>query len=189
MGNIPYLLGGLLGTAIGIGFWVFVGWLAWKALKWLYCVWRKKAGPGWRTQVKYLGAVMVISVLAILGALAYRHEKTPTITSPQVAASQPPPTYQRFLPYPQATGLALDTKTGLLCHTFNEAIDAVSEGGAKSLLPGQHFFDSVPLCVDLSQSEDETIKAQLNENENARNISQRQVIEDSNGKKWYIVDK
>jgi hypothetical protein len=67
------------------------------------------------------------------------------------------PDYARFLPYPQATGLALDTKTGLLCHTFNTAIDTVSKGGASTLLPGQHLLDSVPLCIDLSQNEEATI--------------------------------
>lgn len=68
------------------------------------------------------------------------------------------PEYARFLPYPQATGLALDTKTGLLCHTFNEAIDSVSKSGPETLLPGEHLLDSVPLCVDLSQNEEETVR-------------------------------
>jgi hypothetical protein len=43
MGNLPYLLGGLLGVAIGIGFWVLVIRLAWKLLKWLYGAWRKRS--------------------------------------------------------------------------------------------------------------------------------------------------
>jgi hypothetical protein len=66
--------------------------------------------------------------------------------------------YARFLPYPQATALALDTKTGLLCHTFDEERDTVSGNGEKTLLPGQHLLDSIPQCIDLSQNEERTLR-------------------------------
>jgi hypothetical protein len=95
-------------------------------------------------------AVLALFIVPLVGCQA----KPPAMQIVPVS----PPDYSRFLPYPQATGLALDTKTGLLCHTFNPAIDTVSKGGASTMLPGQHLLDSVPLCIELSQNEEKTIR-------------------------------
>src|ERR1035441_127973 len=94
--------------------------------------------------------ILTSAVLLLLGC----QSKPPATQIAPVSQA----TYARFLPYPQATGLALDTKTGLLCHTFNEEIDSVSKGGRETLLPGQHLLDSIPLCIDLSQNEERTIR-------------------------------
>jgi hypothetical protein len=55
-----------------------------------------------------------------------------------------------------AYALALDTKTGELCHTFNEKIDtyvpATGTQGRETVF-GHQALDSIPLCVDLSQNE------------------------------------
>jgi hypothetical protein len=99
--------------------------------------------------------MLVVSIVVVY--LLTGCQSNPPAT-PQAIPAAPQAGYARFLPYPQATGLALDTKTGLLCHTFNEAIDSVSKGGPETLLPGQHLLDSVPLCVDLSQNEEETVR-------------------------------
>jgi len=165
MGNIPYLIGGLVGAIIGIGFWIFVMWLLWKLIKQLFNKWREKAGFSWRIQMKYAVAAVVACLLIIAGGLAYRRE-TRASAPPQVAAPQPPPAYQRFLPYPQATGLALDTKTGLLCHTFSEDADIYVPTGrshtsgiivGSEIEMGHWSLNSAPLCYDLSQDETNTL--------------------------------
>lgn len=86
------------------------------------------------------------------------HSNPPATAIPQAIPAAPQIGYARFLPYPQATALALDTKTGLLCHTFNLDIDSVSKGGPQTLLPGQHLLDSIPLCIELSQNEEATVR-------------------------------
>jgi hypothetical protein len=74
--------------------------------------------------------------------------------------------YSRFQPTGQITGLALDTKTGMLCHTFNVHRDPFIGGqdapnGAVRNVPGyvapHQSLDSLPFCVDLSQNEKETV--------------------------------
>jgi hypothetical protein len=63
--------------------------------------------------------------------------------------------------------LALDTKTGLLCHTFNEKADTYIPTGRSrtpgvvvgpEITMGHYALDSIPLCVLLSQNEAETIE-------------------------------
>lgn len=87
----------------------------------------------------------------------------PGCNSPVQATSQPTPIteYSRFkLVSGTAYGLALDTKTGELCHTYNAAIDAYvpSKGTSEAYTVGHPSLNSIPLCIDLSQDEAETIK-------------------------------
>jgi hypothetical protein len=114
--------------------------------------------------MKYLIGAAVASLLIALGFFIV-HWHTPTATAPPL--TQPTANFQRFLPYPQATGLALDTKTGLLCHTFNEKADTyVPTGRSRTpgvvvgpeITMGHYALDSIPLCVLLSQNEAETIE-------------------------------
>jgi len=68
-------------------------------------------------------------------------------------------------------GIALDTKTGELCHTFNVEVDtAVPSTGSFRItgVAGHPSLDSIPLCVDLSQNETATIKRILDVNQKAR---------------------
>jgi hypothetical protein len=88
-------------------------------------------------------AVLALAVVPLAGCRA----NPPAVQPAPVPVPAANVDYARFLPYPQATGLALDTKTGLLCHTFDEDRDTVSGNGEKTLLPGQHLLDSIPLCM------------------------------------------
>ncbi len=68
--------------------------------------------------------------------------------------------YSRFqLVSGTAYGLALDTKTGELCHTYNAHIDTYlpSRGLGSDMVVGHPSLDSIPLCIDLSQDEKSTI--------------------------------
>ncbi len=59
-----------------------------------------------------------------------------------------------------AYGIALDTKTGELCHTYNARIDTYvpDKGVGSTITMGHPSLDSIPLCIDLSQNEAETMK-------------------------------
>jgi hypothetical protein len=105
-------------------------------------------------------AVAVSAILLIVGC----QSNPPTAQSGLAVA--PRVDYARFLPYAQATGLALDTKTGLLCHTFDENADTYVPTGrsetpgivvGKPIEMGHWKLDSVPLCFDLSQHEVDTL--------------------------------
>ncbi len=61
----------------------------------------------------------------------------------------------------QATGVALDTKTGLLCHTYDDLVDTYIGTRPPASVIGHPSFDSAPLCVDLSQHEKETVAKTL----------------------------
>jgi hypothetical protein len=65
---------------------------------------------------------------------------------PVLAASST--AYARFQPTSQIFGTALDTKTGQLCRTFNAKLPTDADPALASL----------PLCVQLSQNEDATVK-------------------------------
>ena len=114
--------------------------------------------------MKYLIGAGAASLLIALG-LFIVHRHALAATAPPVM--QPAVNYQRFLPYPQVTGLALDTQTGLLCHTFNEKADTYIPTGRSrtpgvvvgpEITMGHYALDSIPLCVLLSQNEAETIE-------------------------------
>ena len=114
--------------------------------------------------MKYLNGAGAASLLIALG-LFIVHRHALAATAPPV--TQPTANFQRFLPYPQATGLALDTKTGLLCHTFNEKADTYIPTGRSrtpgvvvgpEITMGHYALDSIPLCVLLSQKESDTLQ-------------------------------
>lgn len=70
-----------------------------------------------------------------------------------------------------AFGIALDTKTGELCHTFNEDVDTfIPSTGTFHITgtAGHPSLDSIPLCIDLSQNETATVKQILDVNQKAR---------------------
>jgi hypothetical protein len=83
--------------------------------------------------------------------------------SPVQANSQPKlmTEYSRFqLVSGTAYGIALDTKTGELCHTFNPEIDqhVPAKGAHETFKSGHPSLESIPLCIDLSQDEARTVK-------------------------------
>lgn len=70
-----------------------------------------------------------------------------------------------------AFGVALDTKTGQLCHTYNQHIDTfVAEtGDFHPTGSAPHpSLDSIPLCIDLSQNENMTVKQIIEANQKDR---------------------
>ena len=74
--------------------------------------------------------------------------------------------YSRFqLVSSTAYGIALDTKTGELCHTYNEILDPYMPGrgydARREIVPGHPSLVSIPLCLDLSQNEAKTLKSEL----------------------------
>jgi hypothetical protein len=111
-----------------------------------------------RIKTSFSGSFILVGALLLVGCES--HAPAP------IQQPAPKADYARFLPYAQATGLALDTKTGLLCHTFNEKADTYIPTGrsqtpgiviGKPIEMGHWELDSVPLCVDLSQHEADTL--------------------------------
>ena len=86
--------------------------------------------------------------------------------------------YQRFeLVSSSAFAIALDTKTGQLCHTFNEHLDTYvpATGEFRNSSAAGHFtLDSIPLCIDLSQNEAATVKQVMDTNQARRELDEMQ---------------
>jgi len=81
-------------------------------------------------------------------------------TPVQQAATTGEANYSRFqLVSSSAFTIALDTKTGVLCHTYDKRIDTYipSHGIPDGYSVGHPSLDSIPLCLDLSQNEKTTI--------------------------------
>ena len=82
-------------------------------------------------------------------------------------SSQNATEYQRFQLVQQqyGHGLALDTKTGQLCHTFNAKLETYTPPPPGTVVvAGQMTLDHIPLCIDLSSNEDATVERILSEN-------------------------
>jgi len=82
-----------------------------------------------------------------------------------------------------AFGVALDTKTGQLCHTYNENIDTFVPATGTFHITGSAAhpsLDSIPLCIDLSQNEAATVKQIMDNNQKdqtERDKMQQQIEE------------
>jgi hypothetical protein len=82
-------------------------------------------------------------------------------------SSQNAAEYQRFQLVQQqyGYGLALDTKTGQLCHTFNAKLETyTSPRPGTAVVAGQMTLDHIPLCIDLGSNENATVERILSEN-------------------------
>ena len=83
-------------------------------------------------------------------------------------SSQNAAEYQRFQLVQQqyGYGLALDTKTGQLCHTFNAKLETYTPHIPGTVAGGgQMTLDHIPLCIDLSTEENATVERILAENQ------------------------
>lgn len=74
--------------------------------------------------------------------------------------------YQRFqlVQQPYEYGLALDTKTGQLCHTFNANLEKYTPPPRGTISGGGISLTRIPRCIDLSANEEITVKRILDAN-------------------------
>lgn len=74
--------------------------------------------------------------------------------------------YQRFqlVQQPYGYGLALDTKTGQICHTFNANLEKYTPPPKGTISGGELSLSRIPLCIDLSTNEEATVKRILEDN-------------------------
>lgn len=102
------------------------------------------------------------------------------------APKQPAPSsviqlgYGRFQPVEGGSyGIALDTKTGELCRTYNVDADTyVPATGTFHVTgaAGHPSLDSTPLCIDLSQNEAATVRKILDANQKAESSTDEQKM-------------
>jgi len=105
-----------------------------------------------------MGAMrLVLSAFVVLAVLAVWDQFRKPAELPQE-----PHEYSRFqLVSGTSFALALDTKTGELCHTYDSTLDDyIPDNGIKSsIVLGHPSLDSIPLCLDLSQNELSTVES------------------------------
>lgn len=91
--------------------------------------------------------ILSLSLGLLSGCSAGAHANN-AVEAAQIAKADTP----RFELVGQAYGLALDTKNGQLCRTFKDWQESARDSKASS-----GPSESLPLCVDLSQHEKETL--------------------------------
>lgn len=117
----------------------------------------------------FLGPAILLSGFGLAGC---RQTQQPS------PAPLPEPTkIGRFQLVSGATyAIALDTKTGELCHTFNQELDPYIPGRGydsnRDIVPGHPSLFSIPLCIDLSQNEERTVKNELLSNQAQRSVDE-----------------
>lgn len=121
---------------------------------------------------------VLLCFVVIVGCDEITNQTKPSRPAPIVLSAS-----SRFQSVGGGYGLALDTKTGELCHTYNEAVDTyVPATGTFRITgtAGHPSLDSIPLCIDLSQNEAATVKQILDANQKARDSAPASSGFDSN---------